>query len=397
MFDPIIADWLGLLLRWAHVMAGIAWIGTSFYFIWLDAVLRDSGRTKEGVAGESWLVHGGGFYRVDKFTIAPAALPEELHWFKYEAYFTWLSGFLLLAVIYYWGAEAFLIDRSVVDLSPGLAIAVSVGSLAVGWIAYDLLCRSPLGAHTAILAVAVFLLILGAAVAYDHLFSGRAAFLHVGALVGTLMAANVFFVIIPNQKKTVAALLAGRAPDPKPGAQAKQRSLHNNYLTLPVVLMMVSNHYPLLYGDGRGPVMAAGIVVVGALIRHFFNLRNSGRKDWSRPLLIPAAALVVVGLLVASGLGSRDDGVTGAAPSREEVELVIRQRCMSCHAAKPTDENFEAAPAGLAFDKDGAIRANAQRIYAQTVLSDAMPLGNVTQMTAEERALVGRWVRAGAP
>jgi uncharacterized membrane protein len=375
MFDPIIADWLGLLLRWAHVMFGIAWIGTSFYFIWLDAVLRDGGRANEGVAGESWLVHGGGFYRVDKFTVAPAALPEELHWFKYEAYFTWLSGFLLLAVIYYWGAEAFLIDRSVADLSPGLAIAVSVGSLAVGWIAYDLLC----------------------AVAYDHLFSGRAAFLHVGALVGTLMAANVFFVIIPNQKKTVAALLAGRVPDPKPGAQAKQRSLHNNYLTLPVILMMVSNHYPLLYGDGRGPVMAAGIVVVGALIRHFFNLRNSGRKDWSRPFLIPAAALVVVGLLVASGLGSRDDGDRGAAPSREEVELVIRQRCMSCHAAKPTDETFEAPPAGLAFDKDGAIRANAQRIYAQTVLSDAMPLGNVTQMTAEERALVGRWVRAGAP
>jgi uncharacterized membrane protein len=181
MFDPIIADWLGLLLRWAHVMAGIAWIGTSFYFIWLDAVLRDGGRAKEGVAGESWLVHGGGFYRVDKFTVAPATLPEELHWFKYEAYFTWLSGFLLLAVIYYWGAEAFLIDRSVADLSPGLAIAVSVGSLAVGWIAYDLLCRSPLGARTAILAASVFLLILGAAVAYDHLFSGRAAFLHVGA------------------------------------------------------------------------------------------------------------------------------------------------------------------------------------------------------------------------
>jgi uncharacterized membrane protein len=396
MFDPITIDWLSLLLRWAHVMAGIAWIGTSFYFIWLDASLRDRGRKAEGVAGETWMVHGGGFYRAEKYGVAPAALPEELHWFKYEAYATWLSGMLLLAVIYYWSAEAFLVDPSVADLSPAIAIALSLASLAVGWLAYDLLCRSPLGERTGLLAACVFVLVVAAAVAYEQVFSGRAAFLHVGVLVGTIMVGNVFFVIIPNQKKTVAALLAGRSPDPKPGAQAKQRSLHNNYLTLPVIVMMVSNHYPLLYAEGRGPIMVAGIVVIGGLIRHFFNLRHGGHKDWSRPFLIPGAAAVVIALLLISRPDPGDDQADGAAPSFAEVEVVIRQRCMSCHASRPTDESFDAPPAGLAFDKEGAIRANAQRIYAQTVLSDAMPLGNVTEITAEERQLIGRWVRAGA-
>ncbi len=397
MFEPIIVDWLSLLLRWAHVVAGIAWIGTSFYFIWLDASLRDRGRKAEGVAGETWMVHGGGFYRAEKYGVAPAALPAELHWFKYEAYATWLSGMLLLAVIYYWSAEVFLIDPSVADLSPGLAIVISIGSLAVGWLAYDLLCRSPLGKRTGLLAACVFALVAAAAVAYEQLYSGRAAFLHVGVLVGTIMVGNVFFVIIPNQKKTVAALLAGQSPDPKPGSQAKQRSLHNNYLTLPVIVMMVSNHYPMLYAEGRGPIMAAGIVVAGALIRHFFNLRHGGRKSWSRPLLVPGAAAVVILLLLVSRQDPGDGEVEGAVPTFAEVEVVIRGRCMSCHASRPTDENFEAPPAGLAFDSKGSIRANAQRIYAQTVLSDAMPLGNVTEITPEERQLIGRWVRAGAP
>ena len=391
--DVVVADWVSLALRWAHVMAGIAWIGSSFYFVWLDASLRRRDPPKPGVAGESWMVHGGGFYQVEKYSVAPERLPEELHWFKYEAYFTWFTGFLLLAVIYYWGAEAYLIDRSVLALSPALAIAVSAGSLIIGWLLYDLLCRSPIGRRSFPLAAAVFGLVVLAAFGYGLVFSGRAAFLHGGVLIGTIMAANVFFIIIPNQKKTVAALIAGEAPDPALGAQAKQRSLHNNYLTLPVILMMVSGHYPLLYGGGRGWIMTAGVVLVGGLIRHFFNLRNSGRRDRSFPFLLPGA--LGVGLLLLA-LSAVRPGAGQQSVAFAEVQAVVRSHCVSCHAANPSDENFDAPPADLALEAPEQIRANAQRIYAQTVLADTMPLGNLTEMTTDERLLLGAWVDQGA-
>jgi uncharacterized membrane protein len=394
---PLVMDWLSLLLRWGHVIAGIAWIGTSFYFIWLDASLRKGEADDPGIAGESWMVHGGGFYHVRKNLVAPERLPEELHWFKYEAYFTWLTGFLLLAVIYYWRAEAYLIDSSKADLTAPLAVLASVLSLVLGWICYDLVCRSKLGRRTGLLVLSVFILIVAAAWIYDVLFSGRAAFLHVGVLIGTIMVANVFFIIIPGQKKTVAALLAGEAPDPELGRKAKQRSLHNNYLTLPVIAMMVGNHYPFLYAEGRAPLMAAGVVIVGGLVRHFFNSRNSGKRDWSFPFLLPTAALAVLALALFSGLHLIGGKTAGPAPSFSEVEQVVARRCLSCHAENPSDEGFDEAPADLAFDRPGSIRANAARIYAQSVLSDAMPLGNSTQMTTEERNLLGKWFRAGAP
>jgi uncharacterized membrane protein len=392
----LILDWLGLLLRWAHVMFGIMWIGTSFYFIWLDASLRRRPEARPEIAGESWMVHGGGFYLAEKYQLAPERLPEELHWFKYEAYFTWISGFLLLAVIYYWGAEAFLINRSVLELAPAAAIGLSVASLAVGWLLYDGLCRSPVGRRTLPLAAAVFGVILLAAWGYGAAFSGRAALLHVGALIGTMMAANVFLVIIPNQKKTVAALLAGQTPDPRLGEQAKQRSLHNNYLTLPVVLTMIGNHYPMLYGEGRLVPVVAGVVLIGGLLRHFVNSMEAGRRDGSFPFLIPGAA-VALALLVWLTSYRPDAGEGPETVAFAEVQSVVQVRCASCHSARPTDADFDAPPAEVAFDTPADIKRHAQRILAQTVLSEAMPLGNKTAMEESERALLGAWIRQGAP
>ncbi len=393
--EILLADWIGLLLRWAHVMTGIAWIGTSFYFIWLDASLRQRADSPAGVAGESWQVHGGGFYQVEKYMVAPANLPAELHWFKYEAYFTWLTGIALLIAIYYWSAGSYLIDAGVMELSPTAAILISAGSLAAGWGLYDLACRSPLGTATGRLAVFVFLLTTAAAWGYGEIFSGRAAFLHVGALVGTIMVGNVFFIIIPNQKKTVAALKAGETPDASLGQQAKQRSLHNNYLTLPVILMMVSNHYPLLYAQGRGWVMAAGIVLLGGLVRHWFNSHNSGHKDWTYPFLLPASVIAVV-CLAGFSLVRPANEFAGETVTYAEVAPVVRTHCVNCHAARPTDEDFEEPPADLVLQTGAQLRAAAQKVYARVVLSDSMPLGNKTAMTAEERALLGAWIDQGA-
>ena len=398
--DVLLTDWLSLLLRWAHLIVGIAWIGSSFYFIWLDLGLKKREGLPEGVAGESWMVHGGGFYHAQKYMVAPPALPEELHWFKYEAYSTWITGFLLLALIYYWGAESFLIDPRVMALEPWAAILISLAFLAGGWLAYDLLCKSPLGRNTTVLAVLVFVFSVAAAYGLGLVFSGRAAFLHVGAMLGTMMAANVFFVIIPNQKKTVAALLAGEEPDPALGLQAKQRSTHNNYLTLPVLLMMISNHYPMTYGQGHGWVIVAGVILFGAVVRHFFNTRNTGARGLQIAWQFPVAALIIVGLIgfTAGGFGpGGGEGAEAETPSAEEAFAVVQARCVSCHAAKPTDENFEEAPGGVMFDSPAQLKTHAARVLAQTVLSDAMPLGNETGMTDEERHLLGAWIRAGAP
>jgi len=401
--DPLFVDWLGLLLRWAHVMIGILWIGTSFHFIWLDASLRPLAQAPEkGIAGETWMVHGGGFYRARKYLVAPEALPASLHWFKYEAYFTWITGFLLLAVVYYLGADLYLIDRAVLDLAAWQAIAISAGSLALGWLVYDSLCRSPVGRRTGMLAGAVFLLAVAAAFGYGQVFSGRAAYLHVGALLGTIMAANVFFVIIPNQKKVVADLLAGRVPDPALGAQAKRCSLHNNYLTLPVVLMMISNHYPMLYGHTHSWAFVAGALVIGGLVRHFYNRKDAGERGWRIAWPLPAAAAVTFLLIALSGYRPQQGGTTAGTAAAAPVTLaqvmpVIRDRCVTCHSARPTDPAFDAPPAGVAFDTAEEVRRNAQRILARAVLSDGMPLGNKTGMVPEERALLGRWIENGAP
>jgi uncharacterized membrane protein len=391
-------DWVSLLLRWAHVMLGIAWIGTSFHFIWLDASLQREEDQPQGVAGGSWMVHGGGFYHASKYLVAPAALPKELHWFKYEAYFTWVTGFLLLAVVYYLGASEFLIDPAVWPLSPAAAIAISIASLAFGWICYDALCRSSIGEKTGLLALAVFALALGAAYGYAQIFSGRAAFLHVGAFLGTIMVANVFFIIIPNQKKVVADLLADRSPDPALGLQAKQRSLHNNYLTLPVVLMMLSNHYPMLYAGADNWMYVAGVLVLGGLVRHYFNSKDSGISAWWLDWLLPAAALLTVALIVSSFDFSRSSSIAadGAPVKLAQVAPIFQQRCQACHSAHPSDSGYKAPPKGIAFDNPEELRRYAPQIYRMAVLSRAMPLGNKTGMPDSERELIGRWIDGGA-
>ena len=389
----LLFDWASLLVRWAHVMFGILWIGTSFYFVWLDASLRKR-KKDEAIAGESWMVHGGGFYQAEKYLVAPEALPDELHWFKYEAYFTWITGVLLMAIVYYWSAEAFLISPNVLEMSAAQAIGLSIVSLFAGWIAYDLLCRSPIGQNTGALAIGVFVLIAIACYGYVNVFSGRAAFLHIGAFIGTIMTANVFFIIIPNQKKTVAALIAGDVPDARYGQQAKQRSLHNNYLTLPVVFMMISNHYPITYGHPLSWLIALGVVVAGGLIRHFYNQHDAGKLDWQGKMALPVAGLAVIALIAVSGSRLSTD-------YEEEVEFaqvrqVVNEHCISCHSATPTDEGFEEAPLGVMFDVPGDIRKYAAQINAQTVLTDTMPLGNMTEMTQAERDILGAWVAQGA-
>lgn len=394
--NAVLLEWLNALLRWAHVMTGIAWIGTSFFFIWLDASLKKRREQSPDIAGESWMVHGGGFYLAEKYMVAPERMPEELHWFKYEAYFTWITGFLLMIVIYYFGAEAFLIDRNKLPLDPAWAIMLSVGSMAAGWFIYDALCRSSIGKKKGPLAVALFIEIAVFTFFYHAVFTDRAAFLHVGALIGTIMVASVFFIIIPNQKKVVADLIAGRKPDPALGIQAGQRSLHNNYLTLPVIFMMISNHYPILFGHPWSPFIALGIVLAGGLIRHFFNVTNHGILTWGAIASIPAAAAVIIVLVVVS------DYRPGAVPAQADVvfadvQPIVATHCVSCHSAAPSHESFPEAPKGVMLDTPEEIRTYASLIDQQVVRSDVMPLGNETNMTDHERQLLGAWISAGAP
>ena len=391
----LLFDWASLLLRWAHLLAGIMWIGTSFYFIWLDSSLRKRNPDDQTLAGESWMVHGGGFYQVEKYLVAPDKLPDELHWFKYEAYLTWLTGFGLMAIIYYWGAEAFMINPKVMVLTPAQAVGLSIGSLVAGWVVYDLMCRSPIGRQTGLLAVGVFVLIAAASVGYTNVFGGRAAFIHIGAFIGTIMAANVFFIIIPNQKKVFADLVAGRTPDAKYGIQAKQRSLHNNYLTLPVLFMMISNHYPITYSGSLSWLVALGVVVAGGLIRHFFNQFDGDQLDWSGKVALPMGVLAILALIVVTA------GRVGGNAGGEKVEFtavhgVILTHCVSCHSETPANEDFEEAPGGVMFDNAAEIKRRASQILAQTVLSDAMPLGNMTNMSEDERKLLADWVAQGA-
>ena len=393
--DQILAEWLSLALRWIHVMTGIMWIGTSFFFIWLDASLRHYAAPKPGIAGESWLVHGGGFYAVEKFLVAPGTMPKELHWFKYEAYFTWFSGFFLLALIYYYGAEQNLIDPAVSPISSGKAILVSLGLLIGGWIAYDLLCRSPIGRNTTALAIGVFILVALAAYICTELFSGRAAYLHVGGFIGTIMATNVFHIIIPNQRKVVKSLLAGEAPDPALGKQAKQRSLHNNYLTLPVVLMMISNHYPIMYESPFRWVFVIGAVLLSGLLRAYANARNAGLSgDKVTYLLVLALGL---GLCLAAIPGLKTNAIAiDRKVDLVEAAAIIQQRCVACHSSVPTDAFFKAPPKGIAFDSAAEIRRYAPMIARVAVATKMMPLRNQTGMTEEERAVLGAWIAGSA-
>ncbi|MFT3989686.1 urate hydroxylase PuuD [Aestuariivirga sp.] len=385
-------DWPGLLLRWGHMIAGIAWIGTSFYFVALDFSLRKDVPLPLGVAGEAWEVHGGGFYHVRKYLSAPASLPKDLIWFKWEAYLTWVTGFGLMVLLYYVQASTYLIDPAVMALSPWEAIAISVASLAGGWIIYTALCRSPLGRHTGWLALAVFVLIMCAAYGYTHVFSGRGAFIHIGAFIGTIMAANVFMVIIPNQRKITSALVKGEAPDPRLGAIGKQRSLHNTYLTLPVLAMMVSNHYPFITDHPHAWLLAGLIVVAGALARYFLVRTEVGDAQadiaWALPLIGAALALALL-LTQPSTLPVFNGTVTDA-----DALSITANRCAACHSAHPTDFIIHTAPKGIMFDTVEDLRRYTREIETQAVRNKAMPLGNKTGMTDEERAKLGAWIAA---
>jgi uncharacterized membrane protein len=397
VFDPIPHELVSMILRWLHVVAGIAWIGSSFYFIHLDLSLKPREGLPQGVQGDAWQVHGGGFYHMVKYLVAPARMPDSLTWFKWEAYTTWLSGFALLIVAYYVGAELFLIDKSVLDLSPLAAGAVGLGSLTLAWLAYEAMCRSPLGKHELALALIGYVFLVALTYAFTHVFSGRGAFVQIGAVIGTMMVANVFVVIIPNQKKSVAALIAGKVPEPKWNYEGKQRSVHNNYLTLPVVLLMISNHYPLLFATRYNWLIVAIVLLLGPLIRHFYNSRHAGKGSPWWTWGAAAAGMIAIAWLSAAGPRA---ATTGAAPAKVDVaavdEIVI-SRCSMCHAAQPVWAGVAAAPGGVMFDEPARIHRQARLIGLYAVRSDAMPPGNVTEMTSEERRTLAGWLAAGAP
>ena len=378
--DPYANEWLSFLARWLHVIAGIVWIGTSFYFVALDNHLRDD---------EAWEVHGGGFYRIQKFTPAPPRLPDVLHWFKWEAYTTWLSGFALFVFLYYFNASTYLVQAGD-PLGTGWAITVSIALLGVAWVVYDGLCRTV--RNDLWVAAALLGLTTLAAWGCSELFAPRAAYLQVGAMLGTIMVANVFFVIIPAHRELIRAKEAYREPDPAPGLEAKRRSVRNNYLTLPVVFAMLSNHFPTAYGHSYGWLVLVALMVIGAWIRLFFNLHHAGRNAWW--ILVTAGAGIAVVAVAIRPTGSSSGAAAAAPVSFARAQAIVQQRCVPCHSAHPT--RVAAAPLGIELDTAADIHAQAEAIRRVAVDSQLMPLGNATGMTQAEREALGSWIRAGA-
>jgi uncharacterized membrane protein len=395
--DSVLIEGLSLAIRWLHVIAGIAWIGSSFYFIHLDLSLKPREGLPAGAKGDAWQVHGGGFYHMVKYLVAPAQMPDELTWFKWEAYTTWLSGFALLVVVYYLSAELFLIDKAVLDVSGGTAIAISVGTLLAAWLAYEALCRSPLGRNEGTLALVGYVFLVALTYGFTHLFSGRGAFVQIGALIGTIMVANVFAVVIPNQKKVVVALIAGREPEAWLGEEGKQRSVHNNYLTLPVVFLMISNHYPLLYATRFNWLIVAIVLAIGPVIRHFFNMRHEGKGSPWWTWGIAAAGMAAIALLSGAGPRETTSGALPAAPTFAAVTDIVTSRCSMCHAREPVWAGIAYAPKGVVLDDGERIRAHARLIDINAVRSNAMPPGNVTDMSVDERRALAAWLAVGAP
>ena len=393
--EAYIVDWLNILARWLHFITGIAWIGSSFYFVWLDnhlQAVKDPADDAKGVGGEVWSVHGGGFYHAQKYKVAPSELPETLHWFKWEAYTTWMSGMFLLALIYWYGAEVYLIDRSVAELSSPAAVGIAIAFLAGGWVVYDLLCKSPLGKDDDILGGVLLVLIGILAWGLCQLYSGRGAYIHFGAVIGTIMVANVFFVIIPGQRAMVNAASRGETPDPGPGIRAKQRSVHNTYFTLRVLFVMISNHYAMTYGHEYNWLVLVAISLAGALIRVYFVARHKGRAS---PVSIIVAVLIL--FAVAAAIAPKSKAAAGKGiVDFGLVRSVINERCTTCHSETPTHLAFPAAPGGVMFDNDNQIVEDAFRIHQQTVITRVMPIGNLTQITEEERTIIDQWYRSGA-
>ena len=404
-------EWVEFALRWLHVITAIAWIGSSFYFIALDLGLRRNSHLPDGVHGEEWQVHGGGFYHIQKYLVAPTALPEHLTWFKWESYATWLSGFALMAVIYYLGADLYLVNLDKIELPIWSAIFISLGVLFVGWIGYDQLCKSRLGQHGTALMLALYVLLVFMAYSLDKIFTGRAAFLHLGAVTATIMSFNVLVIIIPNQRIVVADLKAGRTPDSRYGKIAKQRSTHNNYLTLPVIFFMLSNHYPLAYSTEYSWIIAALVFLMGVSIRHYFNSRHARQANPAWTWAVTSGLfLVIIMLSLMPALLDRDEAekmaetaspltttqATLLASSEfEDVRDIVLGRCSMCHASEPGYERVRWPPKGVVLETDHQIVTHAKSIIMQSALSHAMPPANVSYMELKERQLLLRWFAAG--
>jgi uncharacterized membrane protein len=390
LLDPYVTGWLDLVFRWFHVAAAIVWIGTSFYFVALDNHL-ESAEKRDDLAGDTWEIHGGGFYRIEKYRVAPRELPEPLHWFKWEAYWTWLSGFTLFVVLYYLQAHEMLIDPSVANVSTAEAVGASVGMLAAAWIVYDALCRTIGKRSELALALVILALVTGTSYGVTQLFAARAAYLQVGAMLGTIMAANVFFVIIPAHRELIRAKEAGREPDPAANVRGKQRSVHNNYFTLPVLFSMLAGHFPFTYGHAHSWAILVCLMVIGAWIRLYFNRRHAGQTLWWIPL---TAAAGIAGLAV--WIRPAAAPASGATVTFTQVQPIVQARCAYCHSLHPQSPQFTTAPRGIRLETPREIAAQAAAIEVVAVQTHTMPLGNATHMTNEERQLLGAWIAQGA-
>lgn len=404
MYDlAVLWEWVEIAARWTHVITAIAWIGSSFYFIALDLGLRRAEGMPGLAHGEEWQVHGGGFYHITKYLVAPDRLPEHLTWFKWESYATWLSGFTMLVLVYYLGAEFYLVDPNVADLAVWQAIAISVASLAFGWLAYDTICKVFVKANQTLVMIALFAVLVGMSLFYTHVFSGRAALLHLGAFTATIMSANVFMIIIPNQKIVVADLKAGRSPDPKYGKIAKQRSTHNNYLTLPVLFLMLSNHYPLVFATHWNWLIASLVFLMGVSIRHWFNTKHArkGNPHWTWAVTLVLFVLIAwLSTAPMRHAPQEEASLSGAslryasAPGFEQVSDIVLGRCSMCHAAEPGWEGLYWPPKNVVLETPAQIAREARRIFLQAGVTHAMPPANLSYMEQGERDAIVRWFRA---
>ena len=401
MIAIILTEWLEFAVRWFHIITAIAWIGSSFYFIALDLGLKKNKSLPDGVIGEEWQVHGGGFYNIQKYSIAPPNLPKDLIWFKWESYSTWLSGFFLLAIVYYGGADIYLIDREIADINSYEAILISLVSILLGWVIYNSACKSPLGSNSNFLMLILFFFLIFLSWFYTSIFSGRAAFLHLGAITATLMTANVFFIIIPNQKIVVSDLKAGRKPDPKFGIIAKQRSTHNNYLTLPVIFFMLSSHYPLAFASELNWAIAPLVFLLGVSIRHYFNTYHATKKKlywtWIITFIIFA---VIIGLssYKKNSLSLSENVIDleriynlEITDLNNEVHDIISARCTMCHAKEPLWDGFLHPPKGFVVENKEDIKRYARQVYVQSAISKAMPPNNISYMEDIERFTIQYW------